>query len=677
MFIKNFENLTKNDSLEAGGKGASLGEMTNVGIPVPPGFVVLSSAFEKFLEETDLNVEIDSILELVNIKAIHTVEKASKKIQALILNAQMPEDIAAEVQKFFKDLDSEYVAVRSSATSEDSADAAWAGQLDSFLNTTGKTLLENVKKCWASLFTPRAIFYRFEKDLHNHRINVAVVVQKMIQSEVSGIAFSVHPITEDPNQLIIEAGYGLGEAIVSGSITPDSYVIEKEPQRIIDINVSKQERQIVRTQSDGNEWREVKKSLQDKQKLSEEGILELSNIIQKIENHYGFPCDIEWALEKGNLHITQSRPITTLGNTETINITNDNSSSANPKDYIRMFAGKTFSYLLSDAFLQYYKELGVACVQDEESWMSFLPKDSSKKTLKEGSKLYTDKDRYQEYRKDFDYHIKDSATFFDKILQNETLTASDVKKAFDLVRRHFSLYSKTEFFYTDEINLDKMIISVEEFDKLKLDGRSLLNKFMFEDSGYINSTLAILEKQIGIKKSEMMEYSVSELLKLVEGSEKIDSPHKKERNVFFTDTEIILFGEESRNTVNDFLLPFKEKSDVIKGTIANKGRVTATARVLVPDFSDFDKISEEVDKMQDGEILVAETTAPEIIQACKKASAIITNQGGMLSHAAIISRELDVPCVIGTDKDLIANIRTGDKLEVDANQGIITIIKEA
>ena len=173
---RDFEHIDKNNVALAGGKGASLGEMTKAGISVPPGFVILSTAFEKFLEETDLNVEIDSALEAVNHKEMHTVEAASEKIKALIIGAEMPEDISEAIQKFFKNLNSKYVAVRSSATAEDSASAAWAGQLDSYLNTTEENLLENVKKCWASLFTPRAIFYRFEKELHKQKISVAVVV---------------------------------------------------------------------------------------------------------------------------------------------------------------------------------------------------------------------------------------------------------------------------------------------------------------------------------------------------------------------------------------------------------------------------------------------------------------------------------------------------------------------
>lgn len=318
---RKFNQLNKNDANLAGGKGASLGEMTQAGIPVPPGFVVLSEAFEQFIKETDLVQEIDAILHEVNHKEIHTVEAASEEIRALIMNAEMPQDIANDIQTQFKVLNTKYVAVRSSATAEDGKDHAWAGQLESYLNTTEDQILNKVKTCWSSLFTPRAIFYRFEKGLHSTKISVAVVIQKMVESEVSGIAFSVHPVTEDYNQLIIEAGFGLGEAIVSGSVTPDSYVVEKEPRNILDINVSTQERALYRSESSSpehgnNEWRDIPEPKASSQVLVKDQILALAEIILRIENHYGFPCDIEWAYEAGEFYIVQSRPITTLSKKE-------------------------------------------------------------------------------------------------------------------------------------------------------------------------------------------------------------------------------------------------------------------------------------------------------------------------------------------------------------------------
>lgn len=312
--VRNFKNLTKTNAPIAGGKGASLGEMTKAGIPVPPGFVVLSNSFERFIEETGIHIEIDAILSKVDHKEVSSVERASVDIQALIISRDMPLDIQSGIMTEFKALGAQWVAVRSSATAEDGAEHAWAGQLDSFLNTSEGKLLEKVKHCWASLFTPRAIFYRFEKGLHTTQISVAVVVQKMVESEISGIAFSVHPVTEDRNQLIIEAGYGLGEAIVSGQITPDSYVVEKSSRSLHEINISTQERALFRAAGGGNEWREISEPKASSQVLTGEQILKLSDIIIGIEKHYGFPCDIEWAYEGGKFYIVQSRPITTLSN---------------------------------------------------------------------------------------------------------------------------------------------------------------------------------------------------------------------------------------------------------------------------------------------------------------------------------------------------------------------------
>lgn len=312
QFIKSFTQVNKDSVNIAGGKGASLGEMTQAGIAVPPGFIILASAFDEFLKTTDINIAINSILKTVDSNVIHTIDNASKQISSLILGIVIPDNIVAEIILAFKKLDTEFVAVRSSATAEDSKKAAWAGQLDTFLNTTEETILENIKKCWASLFSPRAIFYRFEQNLQSHEISVGVVVQKMVNSEISGIAFSVHPVTQDKNQLIIEAGLGLGESIVSGQITPDSYVVSKDSLEIIDININEQNKALFRGKNGKNEWQTLDSKRAKQQVLTKENILELSKQIIIIEKHYGFPVDVEWAYEANNFYIVQSRPITTL-----------------------------------------------------------------------------------------------------------------------------------------------------------------------------------------------------------------------------------------------------------------------------------------------------------------------------------------------------------------------------
>lgn len=331
-FIKTFSELGKNDAHIAGGKGASLGEMTQNKFPVPPGFVVTAQTYERFLEETDLGSEIEATIKKVKKDDINSVEVASEKIRDLIHDAKFPKDIAGEIKKEYKKLSrlhpnpllgkekGFWVAVRSSATAEDSSIASWAGELESYLNVTEKNLLGSVKKCWSSLFTPRAIFYRFEKNMHDKNVSVAVVVQKMVQSEVSGICFTVHPVTKDRNQMVIEAGWGLGEAIVGGMVTPDTYIIakrethnakQKNNEVIIDKNISEQNMMIIRYSS-GCKKTKVPKNIAEKQKLSDKKIMELAKLCMNIEKHYKKPQDIEWAMENGKIYILQSRPITTL-----------------------------------------------------------------------------------------------------------------------------------------------------------------------------------------------------------------------------------------------------------------------------------------------------------------------------------------------------------------------------
>ncbi len=289
-FIKSFTEIGRNNISLAGGKGANLGEMIKIKIPVPPGFVVLTSAPEKFLEETDINVEIKAMWGRINIEDIESVEENSEIVRDLILKAKMPKEIEEEILYAFKKLKVKCVAVRSSATAEDSKIDSWAGELETYLNTAQKNLIENVKKCWASLYSPRALFYRIKRGLEKKKVSVAVVVQRMIQSEISGVCFTVHPVTKDKNQMIIAAVRGLGEALAQGKVTPNSYVIEKDNLKILDINIPPKERQ----------------------KLSEKQIKELANLCIKIEEHYKNPQDIEWALEKNKFYILQSRPITTL-----------------------------------------------------------------------------------------------------------------------------------------------------------------------------------------------------------------------------------------------------------------------------------------------------------------------------------------------------------------------------
>ena len=312
-----FSELSRKSLAEAGGKGANLGEMYQNEFPIPNGFVVTSGAYYKHLEANNLKGQIGSILGALDVNDHDKLMAASERIKKMITDAPIPKDIHDDIVAAYKKLTEianrpVYVAVRSSATAEDLPTASFAGQQSTYLNVFGtEEVVSAVKDCWASLFEPRAIFYRVENKFEHMKVGLAAVVQMMVQSEKAGVVFTVDPLYQDPNILSIETGYGLGEVVVSGQITPDTYRVDKEAMKIIDKSISKQPWMLVKL--DGKNRRvEIKDDAQGKQKLSDLEIRDLARICKKIEEHYGYPQDIEYAIEKDNLYIVQSRPITTL-----------------------------------------------------------------------------------------------------------------------------------------------------------------------------------------------------------------------------------------------------------------------------------------------------------------------------------------------------------------------------
>ncbi|QQG43873.1 MAG: phosphoenolpyruvate synthase [Candidatus Roizmanbacteria bacterium] len=333
-----FEEVSKHDVGLVGGKGANLGEMTNARLPIPYGFIITSNSYFLFIKHSNLQPKIKEFLRLVNHDNPHELQQASLHVRELILKAETPKVIANEIVEYYEELtikEEKYfkkelsilkkgahkikhayrpplVAVRSSATAEDLPNASFAGQQETYLNVQGENhLLHKVKECWASLFTERAIFYRHEQGFDHFRIGLAAVVQRMVQSEKSGIAFSIDPVTNDKTKIVIEAIYGLGEYIVQGMVTPDHYELSKQSLVILKKDIKYQNMKYVKR---GVSNIEVKlgKQVGTTQKLTDQEITEVALRVKDIENHYYFPQDIEWAIEKGRVFIVQSRPITTI-----------------------------------------------------------------------------------------------------------------------------------------------------------------------------------------------------------------------------------------------------------------------------------------------------------------------------------------------------------------------------
>ncbi|HIE12406.1 MAG TPA: phosphoenolpyruvate synthase [Desulfotomaculum sp.] len=323
-FIKWFSELGRGDVGLVGGKGANLGEMTGAGILVPPGFCVTAEAYKYFIKKTGLASKITEIIGRTDVNNHEELRANTAKVRELIRNTPVPPEIAAEITAAYKELGGDgeppRVAVRSSATAEDLPEASFAGQQDTYLNVVGvEDVLEHVRRCWASLWTERATFYREAQGFEHTAVYLSAVVQKMIQSERSGVAFTVDPVSGNRREMMINASWGLGEAIVAGKVTPDEYTVDKVSRCVVNKVVAAKTVMICADPDSPGGTVEVEVAHHlgpeyvNRQCLTDEEVLALSEQLIRVENHYDFPQDIEWGYEDGTFYILQSRPITTLG----------------------------------------------------------------------------------------------------------------------------------------------------------------------------------------------------------------------------------------------------------------------------------------------------------------------------------------------------------------------------
>src|SRR3990167_2288422 len=331
-----FDEVDKNDIGLVGGKGANLGEMLHGNFPIPYGFVVTSQAYFYALDYNDLRKEIQNYISYINFDNPSELHDGAEAIRRLIHSAEVPKDLMNTIfhyyhhvaereaklykksgrEQVFKHMRSAFksplVAVRSSATAEDLPDASFAGQQETFLNVEGEhNLIEKVKECWASLFTERATYYRHNQKFDHMKVGLAAVVQRMVQSQRSGIAFSIDPVTNDKSTITIEAIYGLGEYIVGGRVTPDHYEVSKKDFAITKKQIQQQKVKLIKRGLDNKEV-SIPPGEGKKQKIDDKHIIALAQIVTAVEKHYFFPQDIEWAMEGGQIYIVQSRPITTM-----------------------------------------------------------------------------------------------------------------------------------------------------------------------------------------------------------------------------------------------------------------------------------------------------------------------------------------------------------------------------
>ncbi len=325
-YIKWFSELNK-DSLDiAGGKGANLGEMFNLRLPVPEGFAVTAQTYQEFIQITGLKVSILQFLQGLNVEDTERLQQVAEAIQQAIIGTPFPEHMSEEIITAYSLLGSPtksaaelvqgkevFVAIRSSATAEDLPSASFAGQQATFLNVKGEAkVVEAVRACWASLFTARAIYYREKNKFPHDKVLISAIVQRMVNSEMSGVMFTINPATNNAREMVIESIYGLGEMIVGGEVNPNTFLVDKETREIRKVEIRKQDWGLFRNELGMNEKRKIPDDAQKRQNITDKQVQELARLGAKLEAHYGKPQDIEWAIEKGVVYLVQTRAVTTF-----------------------------------------------------------------------------------------------------------------------------------------------------------------------------------------------------------------------------------------------------------------------------------------------------------------------------------------------------------------------------
>src|SRR5436305_2400996 len=312
-FVLGFQDIDKTKLMVVGGKGANLGELSRIdGIIVPEGFCITTEAYKRIISQTPEFNDLLEQLYLLKVEDRERICEISKKIRSVIEGTVIAKEIEEAVTHFITKLgDKNAYAVRSSATAEDLPTASFAGQQDTYLNIIGKeAILKHISKCWASLFTDRALIYRMQNGFDHKKVHLSVVIQKMVYPEAAGIMFTADPITSNRKLLSIDASFGLGEALVSGLVNADTYRVRNG--EVIDKKISTKKLAMYALKDGGTYEQEIEPEKQNRQALTDEQILQLEGIGRKIEAHFGCPQDIEWCLVDDTFHVVQSRPITTL-----------------------------------------------------------------------------------------------------------------------------------------------------------------------------------------------------------------------------------------------------------------------------------------------------------------------------------------------------------------------------
>jgi len=662
----------------AGGKGASLGELIRAGLPVPSGFVVTRSAFDAFMAVADRESRVSKTIGQLERRELEP-EAASSDLLETLSSVPAPLEIATAIEALFPSLETERVSVRSSATCEDGSESAWAGQLNTYLGVPLQDIVDRVRDCWLSIFRPSALAYGAAHGYGGGQFGVAVVVQTMIASEISGIGFSVHPVTQEPGIHLIEAGLGQGEAIVSGQIVPDQYIVSAREKRILDRVVAHQKKAIyLGEEGVGTRWQELTEARGKAQKLTDLQILEYSGLLGRIHDHYRRPVDTEWAMTDGRFHVIQARPITTLA-----------------AEYDQALVDEKFEWQAGVRRPMSLLEVSILA-----HWMD---------TEHAGTQIG--------FKADHFLNVQDDAGMANMFLTREAcevafenltqMIRSDRPRLIALLRRSLQMSEAgtagvkvISNYIHDMKSAGEYFIEVGEFttslpawllksmDLAHIDDPEIheIAQILRAQTLYPSVERQVVEP-VAMQVAEEIGFSEPEQIMHVaswhELCERSVTPDTLDQRLEWVREEKkfvyqCLKGRESLRFVSEtgYLMsriarmrqvPQTEDPNVIRGQTAWPGVHRGRARVVLAP----DAVGQTIN---DGEVLVSIQSSPALMPLLTRAGAIVTDEGGVACHAAIICRELKIPTLIGTAR-ATHDIRTGDLLEVDATAGEVRVLE--
>lgn len=349
------------------------------------------------------------------------------------------------------------------------------------------------------------------------------------------------------------------------------------------------------------------------------------------------------------------------------------------KDYLRLFEVTDMPFFVSDTLLQNYKNLECLFINSKHIWTCFIPKNAAEATARDGLTLYGSRQDFHNYQREFEEYKKRSANLFEDLSRRDELTGQDIEEFLKELNLMHTFYLKTEFFYTDEafkLSAENKTIkdNIDQLGQVKNAGREYLNQIFFGNDSWISKIFHVISNQFNIEESDLWQYTQRELrnIETTKPAQPVLLGRRQDYYILATAEEVAtVIGKDATHKIKELFSTEVVAKQEVKGQIANKGVARGRVRIIKYGYQEFNKLNKQIEQMVQGEILVAETTSPELTTACHKASAIVTNQGGLMSHAAIIARELGIPCIVGTG-DATEVLLSGDVVEVNADRGVVT-----